>query len=253
MAREPKTCIFCRGNGLTDEHVVPDWLKQLIPKNERTGNLFILTDHGAGRQSRQVRQGSPITRQVHFVCGRCNTGWMSTLEDELKPTLANLVLGKTITLSEWQRRRLSTWAVKTAMTSEYIHPPTVAIPFDMREHLRLHRQPHERFDVWIGFYNGKGRLLGSEHHSGEFSEPGTEPTGVPNTQATTIGLGQIFFQIAYCGVPQARFHLKNEKISKMRRIWPPTEGEMMWPPFLVLDADDITIILRGIHEAFEDK
>lgn len=93
-----------------------------------------------------------------------------------------------------------------------------------------------------------------EHHSGEFffSTPGTEPTGAPNTQATTIGLGRLFLQIAYCNIPAARFQLQDESVSKLRRIWPPGDNDFLWPLPLALDATDIAIILRSIHSTFED-
>ena len=111
-AKKPDTCIFCRGTGLTNEHVIPDWVKQLIPRRKRAGNLFTLTDHAAHRRSRKVRQGSPTTRKVRFVCGTCNHGWLSGLEDELKSTLTELILGDPVTLTNWKQRRLDTWAVK---------------------------------------------------------------------------------------------------------------------------------------------
>ena len=177
------------------------------------------------------------------------------LEDELKPTLRTLIFGEPVALTHWKQRRLASWAVKTAMIAEFIHPPTAAIPFEQREHLRLHREPHKEFDVWAGLYSDEGYLLGIEHHSGKFyfSPPDTPPAGPPNTETTVIGLGRLFLQIAYCHIPGVRFQLQDENVSKLCRIWPPGTDDLPWPPPLALDATDIAIILKGIHDVFEDS
>jgi hypothetical protein len=142
------------------------------------------------------------------------------------------------------------------MVAEHLHPSSAAISFELREQLRLHREPPKTFSVWVGFYADMGLLLGIEHHSGAFyySEPGAEPSMALNTQATAIGLGRLFFQVAQSDAPGVGFQLKDEGVSKLRRIWPPVgTGDIPWPPPLALDATDIATILRGIHNAFEDR
>jgi hypothetical protein len=212
-----------------------------------------VTHAASGEKSHKVRRGSPITRKVRVVCRTCNTGWLSDLEEELKPTLTKLIYGDSFSLSPWTQKRLATWAVKTAMTAEFLHPPTAAISFDLREHLRLHREPHPEFDVWIGCYRGSMMLLGMEHHSGEFVilAPGAKPTGIPNAQATIIGLGHLYLQIAYTPVEGARFDYHDKTSEVLPRIWPPKSDDLVWPP-LPLDDEKVDLLVKGVHLAFKD-
>ena len=260
MARKPPLrCIFCRGSILTREHIIPDWIQEIIPKKPQHGHLFTTRSKAAAGRGRlktsRLRQGHPISRKVRVVCVRCNNGWLSSLEDELKPQIKALVLGEAITLTPWDQRRLATWAAKTSMTAEFIHPKSAAITFEEREYLRLHREPVETFNVWAGHYGGSRHRTALHHHSVQLSvgtPTSTETMVPPNTQATIIGLGELFLQISSSSFAGVIFKLKNEGVSKMRRIWPPAVTDLQWPPVASLGDEDINIILAAIDAAFSD-
>ncbi len=96
--KQPKLCIFCHGATLTREHVIPDWIQEIIPKEDDHRHLFttflkIPLVRRARLKTSHLRQGHPISRKVRVVCKRCNSGWLSILEDELKPRIKALVLG----------------------------------------------------------------------------------------------------------------------------------------------------------------
>ncbi len=133
MTKRPRVrCIFCLGyENISREHVVPDWVRQIIPKKPHHGQKFILTQSIQSNlpprlrprhQSARVRQGHPISRKVKAVCERCNTGWLSNLEDELKPQLRALILGEVLDLTPWDQRRLATSAADTVPESVMPEP-----------------------------------------------------------------------------------------------------------------------------------
>lgn len=181
---------------------------------------------------------------------------MHDLEDELKPTLENLIPGNSFTLTEWAQRRLATWAAKTAMTAEFIEPDTAGISFEHREYLRLSRDPPRHFHIWAGHFIGDRHQSRIFHHSGYFTfghlEPGAEKTVPKNTQATLICIGRAVLQIIHSDVAGLQFQLNNEEISKLRRIWPPIGNNLDWPPSRSLDDAEIARILQGLHAIFED-
>ncbi|MGQ0677243.1 MAG: hypothetical protein ACT4N4_14325 [Rhodospirillales bacterium] len=148
---------------------------------------------------------------------------MHDMEDELKPTLVNMISGIGLTLDLWRRRRLATWAAKTAMTAEFIDAKTAAIPFEYREHLRLAREPPRGFHVWAAHYIGGKYSTSIHHHAGHMSFADapihTKSPHVPNTQATLIGVGRLILQIANSSVGGLVFNLHDEEISRLRRIW----------------------------------
>ncbi len=156
-------CIFCLGYRLSHEHVIPDWIRKIIPKKPHHGSRLRVTSSGPSNvppnrrprlQRSRDRQGHPISKKVRVVCETCNTGWLSALEGELKPRIKALVLGEESILTQWDQRRLATWAAKTAMTAEFIHPESAAIAFEEREYLRLHREPPIAFNIWMAHYDG---------------------------------------------------------------------------------------------------
>lgn len=259
MAKPPGKCIFCGERKLTNEHVIPDWIRQIVPRGPKDSSLFTTyksIDSGRHQnriRSQTIQQGNPAAKKVRAVCANCNHGWLSTLEEELKPTLVVLVQGHSIELTPWKQRRLATWATKTAMTAEFLKPKHAGIKFEERERLRLHREPSANFDVFVGHYHGRLFNTSMAHHSGHFrySEPvPNERTGPANSQATIILLGALFIQVTSTELENARFNLKDEKISKLRRIWPPSDNILVWPPVRTLSDDDISIILAGIDAAF---
>ena len=262
--KPPMRCIFCRGSTLTREHVIPDWIQEIIPKKPQQAHLFTTVSKAplAPRtrlKTSRLRQGHPISRKVRVVCKDCNNGWLSTLENELKPLIKTLVLGEAITLTPWGQRRLATWAAKTSMTAEFIHPKSAAVTFEEREYLRLSREPMKTFNVWTGHYRGS-RYTAALHHHSVLLLSGT-PTSAetlmpPNTQATIIGLGGLFLQISSSSLAGVKFNLKNETASpstnKLRRIWPPAVADLQWPPASSLSDRDIINILAAIDATFSD-
>lgn len=84
------TCIFCR-NSLTGrgskEHIVPQWaLDEFKLRDELVMPTHFSTD-GEVLSDRLHPYGSLLAGRV---CGRCNNGWMSRLEDENKSLITEL-------------------------------------------------------------------------------------------------------------------------------------------------------------------
>jgi hypothetical protein len=94
----PKNCAFCGAPApLTGEHVFAEWLAPYLPKLGSSGhtvsntlravdgaNLKIHSDNYSSRKGDLYRKGRPMKNQtLKIVCERCNSGWMSLLQDQV--------------------------------------------------------------------------------------------------------------------------------------------------------------------------
>src|SRR5207249_4087328 len=114
-------CIFCgKGGPFSREHVLPNWTAELI---------------GLRRVEvrRRVLDGPPTTWQkvgsfghtVTSVCVRCNTGWMSDLEDDTKPILSPLIYPREkrdVRLTPDEQIILAAWLWKIAILHADLSP-----------------------------------------------------------------------------------------------------------------------------------
>lgn len=134
-----RTCLFCptllRSGTRSREHVFPDWILQ----------HFRIGDHVVTQRAWQgLEQSSPVRRhplgafRLGGVCEGCNKGWMSDLEQTVKPLL--LALGKgdrrLPDLAHQEQRILSRWAVKTGLVLHAASNTRQVIPRSLYPMLR---------------------------------------------------------------------------------------------------------------------
>lgn len=156
------TCAFCALTGkLTQEHVLGDWLStiglDLRPAPHVTGPLNRI-DRNLG-----VR---PPFRQTVGICGLCNNGWMSRLENAAKRTLTPFILGNPGHLAPEDTGPVAAWLQKTALTamlvsSEKERAAGYGLPPSEYHHLwtlRDQKVPLPASQLWIGRYTGQRRL-----------------------------------------------------------------------------------------------
>ena len=111
-----RTCLFCRASlsgARAREHVFPTWLRQAM--DVEVGEVT-QTHVAVDGDSAPARRHTLSAFVEGRVCERCNSGWMSRLETDVKSALLGLSRGEVeiddVSLSE--RRDLSRWTAKTA-------------------------------------------------------------------------------------------------------------------------------------------
>jgi hypothetical protein len=116
-----RTCGFCGGSGVNQEHVLPNRLRKLI-LNAR-GRKHFDAEIERGGETHRFRNPT-LEIKVGTRCEGCNRGGMSRLENEVKPFITGIVdQGETTSLDEDRRRSLVRWIVKTAMVYEFAAVP----------------------------------------------------------------------------------------------------------------------------------
>ncbi|WP_454795512.1 hypothetical protein [Klebsiella quasipneumoniae] len=112
-----RKCVFCGINSdknrLTKEHVLPKWLKKIVPQDK--WHWFISSNSTDTPKQRIVNGLTIFDATISVVCEQCNNGGMSSqLEEPASKLLPALIKGNEIHLDNDQKYLISLWATKTA-------------------------------------------------------------------------------------------------------------------------------------------
>lgn len=146
----------CKGCGksgeLSKEHAFPGWLGGVVAA---LGDPVASVGHkyegppGSGILREWTAGGVDV--QVHAVCEPCNNGWMSDLEQVVKPLLSPLVRASRTTLTSLQCRVLTRWYIKTALMLELAGDRTQRVaPPELDDWFSSDIQPKRHLTLWIG-------------------------------------------------------------------------------------------------------
>lgn len=145
-----KKCVFCESTeNLTKEHVLPKWLQKSINGSTRTNFKGVhLSFIG---QSLSERNGSGNTLVFSEVCAECNNGWMSRLENDVKPILQRLSFEQNPKkISRHDRKLVATWVIKTAMMIHFSSNYRTILPRSLAKNLRPDANIPSGIKVYLG-------------------------------------------------------------------------------------------------------
>lgn len=208
MAKSSGKCIFCQRHGnMSKEHFWSDWMAQLFPSEALPAHHEFVSVKSrkiiSVYENTLTRQGGAITKKLRVVCQTCNNGWMSRLEDDVKPFLTPLIRGEPIILDLEQQRTLAEWITLKMMVAEFNIPAEVVIPQIDRDALYLKRIIPSYFRIWAISSNSEKWRSRYIRHNATFSLPGTVPTFKTkrNTQTIAWGVGKIFIYVMMSTAP----------------------------------------------------
>lgn len=136
-------CIWCGSrDSLTREHVLAKkWRKYLgSPDSPQVSGGWQLDSTWKPRYINRVkpRQGAFTWTVPRLVCGSCNNGWMSRLEDAVEPFLLPAVQGRAITWDAEQQSLLLNWLAKTVIVMEFMDGQPKTFDVQLLAWLRSH-------------------------------------------------------------------------------------------------------------------
>ncbi len=255
MARQlkpkPARCVFCGDDHLNFEHVLGKWSKPFIPRirpNFKQLRAIQHTTHSTFDVHH--RAGDPDSMKVWCACIDCNGGWMSKLQNNMKPLGIKMATGKTTRLDGRDQLKAAAWAAMVAITSEYDYFPDIAIAQDDRAFLRANLYPSNRFRIWLGHIlpgTWNARLVRHPFGISYQTEPDhTVANTVRNTLLTTRVLGQMLVHVMY-SVHEDFVHdwtFPPDVAGRLIQIWP-VKSPTFWPPLRPLDDRAATITASG--------
>jgi hypothetical protein len=231
-----RTCVFCGFQGkLTGEHVFGDWLT-------RIGLDLEPVPHGAGALNqigRDLGVSPPFRRKVRDVCGTCNSGWMSRLENVAKRVLTPFILGRPGTLEAEDLGAVAAWVQKTALVAMLVSSEDDrANGYGLlpTEYLELHAQrdklqPLQASQFWIGRYDGQ-RGWFARVTPLAVSITGLPEPDRPQGYAMTILLGKLVLHGIRFTTPSLQVELSTAL--HLPQLWPASDP-VQWPTGTAVD------------------
>lgn len=238
MTRPRNRCPFCREHGSSEEDVFALWITEAV------GGVGVFNFRGSHSRSKSgIRRFGVTTRAV---CRPCNTGWLSRLEDTVKPLLTPVIQGKP---HVWQtgneQLAVGTWIFKTALTLSRSSLKMAEVPEEHFRYLWFHRRPPDSVRVSLGHYlpNSADDLMVGRSHSATIPAAELEAAGADcrgrNAYRYTFSIGNAIFQVyGYPGTKDQGIALsRGIEIDEdryledvFREIWPLTIAPHEWPP-----------------------
>lgn len=222
-------CIFCGGLGLTKEHIWPDWLSGHL-QSESPYHLYgtgIKTSDKKHTEQISRRTGSILSRKLRIVCGYCNNGWMSRLQNKAKPILLPLITGasQNFSLASADAKVIAAWATMFTMVVEFADPKTIAVSEEERKEFSISQEPKRNWNIWFGLgpKESKDKPWDFMHYgwSVEAFPDNEEMTARYRAQSTTFLVGTIFFLTYSSDTTMLDFDPnKLADAAGIRPIWP---------------------------------
>lgn len=235
-----RRCAFCEGAGKLDkEHVFPRWIGRLFGLHKfRIQHTRTFLDE-QGRSGGKAWPAAPFQIKVTAVCGECDSGWMSDLEDEAAPTLKPLIRGERQTLSEAEQATVALWATKTAMMAAFTHRERWHYFPDQFRWVYEQRSPPPHHQIWLaGRTQGVGEWPFLYRSAGLTIAPESLMDRVgTNGHRTTIGIGHLVMHIFGHPIHDGPvLDMGAETGRVLTPIWP-VEGETEWPPLFAISPE----------------
>lgn len=246
MPRPQRFCIFCGSPGLTGEHIWADWLKNYIPREMESYSKASSIIH-ADRTVAHVKKqgGDPHSRKVKVVCGGCNSGWMSQLQERAKPILIPLINGQPTVLDLKKQAIISAWVSMAMIVADLVDPDKSAVSTADHKYFYEKQMAPLNWAIWIGDYERdlwKGHMvhnvmaLSDAEHIPEVDEDGVARQ---NTNASTFVVKRLFIHVISSQISSfaRRVRLKSPGTPKLRKIWYANAAPIKWPPPTLNDVE----------------
>lgn len=243
-----RACVFCGRPADSGEHLLPEWLRKVLPSGDQMLHYRQLGDDGATRREWHRR---PFREKVRIVCSGCNSGWMSRLETAGRPLLEGPITRTGTTFGTSQQAVVARWALKTVLvfqagqTDEPMASPHYFV------HVRRHSTPPDQAAVWIGsHYRARQDAAASVFVQRPLSfnsldgriDPAQfrgEPFGFLNFLA--VG-GVSFLVVGHGYANRVEFDVDGPLADALIPVWPHRTPVVAWPPMYMLDQQLLQLL-----------
>lgn len=228
--------MFCDSKVSTNEDAWPRWLMKRFPGS---GTARIYAERG-GRNLGNWPTAKKIL-QIKCLCAFCNNGWMSKLENEVKPVIEPILDNKLQKLDVSAQSTVALWAVKTGMVLEGVDSrrPWFYTKAE-RQLMRTARGLPQRTSVWIAkCLNQPDVYSAAKDHR---TVPGANEV---RAFATTVGFGSLALQVvtirttvAVPGSVAVTYDVSDGPWDRVLvQVWPITLDSWVWPPSHMLAGE----------------
>jgi hypothetical protein len=234
MARR---CAFCGGTSLTKEHVIPRWLSDVLPEQERfrgqdQATVLLAPERTSKDPHHREMMETFNSATVKAVCGPCNNGFMNDIETTARPFLSAMVRGNlAMPLDIAAATAIATWTVKTSLMVQLTGSEPAALEQVYQDFYATRRPPPECM-VWAAPVDDQDWALRAECRLMLYALNGQSVTqdDPPNILSVTIGLGKLLLHTIIDPIlGNSTWNLTSAFQGALVPIWPdPCLAK--WPP-----------------------
>jgi hypothetical protein len=233
-----RVCVFCGASNLTREHVLPNWISKMF-----TAKLTATTTIEKQGQPDKIYKSALLQHKVKVVCAKCNNGWMSQLESDVKSILSRMLfaLDQGTALGAKEQNILAFWAQKTVMILDLSTEAEYKIPSESYIKLYNQQKPIKEITVRLGWRIPKKGKYGP--HLSHFT---ISDISGPEKPAMVAEAGEFEVWRAILAIGNVVFHINgstpniNVEVGNVdKRVTPqifPYEKDVIWPLEWPVDA-----------------
>ena len=225
-----RKCLFCQKKARSREDIWPQWLAKQFPLSEDSQ----MEAERGGHKLGTWQSGTSQLLRSKCVCGDCNNGWMSKLEQETKPIVESILSEKLRALDVSSQAVIAVWATKTAMVLEALYPDRNFFYSAIeRQYFRSLSAIPEHTTKWIA------KCVNQPNFYSVAEDLRTAP-GVNAAKAyvTTMAFGSLAFQVvsikthaALSTATQITYDSREGPWDKtLLQVWPIITYSQHWPP-----------------------
>lgn len=229
--------MFCNTANVTKAHVfAKSWTALFDEPNDTREHEVVhrYTDPVTGKK-RVMKRAKTFALTSRKVCGECNGGWLSQLEERVKPLMAAFASNTPVILDADQQADLALWGAVASLIAMSLDlgAADFADP-DIARAIHRTRRPTPGMDIW----------LGANSH-GEMGWFGSHSLNLPHAPehrgawGATITFGYAVIHVVSHDLPNQRMRLKHDAHRSLRRIWG-SRTQVAWPPNLRLRPHDLS-------------
>jgi len=232
----PRICIFCENTAASPEHIWSDWMGKHFPKKPHAESITRwdnIDERDAPLPQPIITHGHPVNTTVKAVCKKCNNGWMSILEQQAKPYIESMLLGKPTVLDLKGQCLVIEWTTLKMMVWEHSQAPE-SIVFTRMETLQFSstRKIPENIKTWL-FRSSDPIMRASIIRGYSALTPvnnGTlnEPPDHANTQTALFRIGKLLIYFFHSTLPELEIGKFRQFDAKV--LWPTARTLIKWPP-----------------------
>ncbi|MFV1985356.1 MAG: hypothetical protein ACC657_17545 [Thiohalomonadales bacterium] len=250
-----KPCIFCSGlDKKSKEHLWSQWMHDYLnldksSQNTREENTYLWKDQIGNKKLE--RQGNLATTKFRVVCETCNNGWMSVLENEVKPIFIRIFKNEGVILKREEQDLLARWIAMKAITGEHAGDDIHVTPEPDRNSLMLDKKIPESFAIYIGNHESESDTAWLRISQTIALDPNgpNPPLGNINRNTQTISFicGPLFvfvfvFSIREKGIIPTEFF----NLGGMKQIFPPRDNIIMLDQSSALSVKQMSNIANAL-------
>lgn len=243
--------MFCAATGgLTKAHVFAKSWTRLFdePNDTREHQVVHRYTDPISREQRVLKRAKTFALVSRKVCGPCNSGWLSELEERVRPLMTCFAANTPITLDSKEQADLALWSVATTLIAMSSDSDAEGFADEAIAHETFRkRRPPNDMNVWLGA-NAHGEMAFFRAHSLNLAFT-SKQTGA---WGATISFGYAVIHMVFHGLLNQRMRLHHEAQRSLRRIWTPRDRSV-WPPRLIMRPRDLSplALVVGEQSSFE--